>query len=178
MKKAVDSTDDNAAGGQPLLFPALALPPAPLKVQTTVAGARKVFDPLRRQWVALTPEEWVRQHFTHHLIANLRYPAGRMANEVALRLNGMSRRSDTVIFGNHGEPVCIIEYKSPGVKITQKTLDQILRYSMVLANRWIMVSNGLTHYCGRIEGGAGGRIVYVDRLPSYAELLDCADSRP
>lgn len=155
---------------QPRLFDALNLPPAPLRMQELADGTLQVFDPLRRRWVALTPEEWVRQHFVHFLIAVQGYPAGRIANEVSLRLNGMSRRCDTVIFDSKGSPLCIVEYKSTHVQVTQKTLDQILRYSMVLGNPWIMVSNGLTHYCGRIEGGQSGRIAYTTAIPPYSEL--------
>ncbi len=82
-------------------------------------GVERVLDPLRGKWVALTPEEWVRQHFVAHLTENLGYPAALMGNEVPLTLNGTSRRCDTVLFSSEGlRPVMIVEYKAPHVEIT------------------------------------------------------------
>ena len=96
-------------------------------------GVERVLDPLRGKWVALTPEEWVRQHFVAHLTENLGYPAALMGNEVPLTLNGTSRRCDTVLFSSEGlRPVMIVEYKAPHVEITQRVFDQIVRYNLSL----------------------------------------------
>ncbi len=110
-----------------------------------------IFDVIRRQYVALTPEEWVRQHFVHFLIEHKGYPQVLMANEVQLKLNGMSRRCDTVIYDRTLRPRVIVEYKAPTVDITQQVFDQICRYNMVLQVEYLIVSNGLAHYCCKMD---------------------------
>ena len=110
-----------------------------------------IFDVIRRQHVALTPEEWVRQHFVHFLVSHKGYPQSRMANEMQLKLNGMSRRCDTVVYDRSLRPRVIIEYKAPTVTITQKVFDQICRYNMALQVDYLIVSNGLAHYCCKID---------------------------
>ena len=109
----------------------LNLPPFDRKV-TQREGKTFIFDIIRRQYVALTPEEWVRQHFVHFLTDEKGYPQSLMANEVQLKLNGMSRRCDTVVYDRTLKPRVIIEYKAPTVNITQQVFDQICRYNMVL----------------------------------------------
>ncbi|MDE5839500.1 MAG: type I restriction enzyme HsdR N-terminal domain-containing protein [Muribaculaceae bacterium] len=111
----------------------------------------KVFDPLRGKYVALTPEEYVRQHFTAWMTGYLGYPASLMNNEVSLTLNDTRRRCDTVVFRKDGSPSVIVEYKAPTVAITQKVFDQIARYNMVLHSRYLIVSNGLRHFCCRMD---------------------------
>ena len=110
-----------------------------------------IFDVIRRQYVALTPEEWVRQHFVHFLISHKGYPQALMANEVQLKLNGMSRRCDTVIYDRTLRPRIIVEYKAPTVNITQQVFDQICRYNKVLQVEYLIVSNGLAHYCCKMD---------------------------
>lgn len=111
----------------------------------------EIFDPLRRKYVALTPEEWVRQHFVHYLISEKRYPASLIANEAGIKLHSLTRRCDTVVYNKSLEPVMIAEYKEPRVKITRKVFDQVIRYNSVLKVRFIVVSNGLKHYCCRMD---------------------------
>ncbi len=139
------------------LYPPLNLPAAPLRLRGSLSegGRPEVYDPLRRRWVALTPEEWVRQHFTAWLVAAKGYFAGRMANEVALTLNGTSRRCDTVVFATDRSVEMIVEYKAPSVAVTQAVFDQIVRYNSVLRARYLVVSNGLSHFCCEMDYGAG-----------------------
>lgn len=146
----------------------LNLPPAPLK--TVAAGGRvKVFDPLRGKYVALTPEEFVRQHFVHYLISALHYPAPLMANEVGIELHGTRKRCDTVVYGPDGQPAMIIEYKAPDVALSQSVFDQIVRYNMRLRVRWLVVSNGLQHYCCEADYSSGSyRFLAV--MPDYRHL--------
>lgn len=132
-------------------FPTLNLPPVTLKLQTGADGVERVWDPLRKKYVALTPEEWVRQHFVNWLITERKFPASLLGNEVGIHLNGMSRRCDTIAFGRDTKPLVIVEYKAPDVKITQDVFDQIVRYNMVLHAQYLVVSNGLNHYCCRID---------------------------
>lgn len=147
----------------------LNLPDFNFQVATDAAtGAPTIYDRLRRKHVALTPEEWVRQHFVEYLINCKGYPAGFMANEVSLRLNGTQRRSDTVVFDARRRPVAIVEYKAPEVEITQRVFDQIARYNVVLQARLLIVSNGLRHYCCAYRGD--GTYAFLRDVPSFSEL--------
>ena len=95
-------------------------------------GKLQIFDPLRKCHVALTPEEWVRQHFVNFLIESRGFPAALMANEVTITVNGMKRRCDTVVYDRQLQPRVIVEYKAPTVKITKEVFAQISRYNLTL----------------------------------------------
>ena len=147
----------------------LNLPPfeANIKKQN---GMVKILDILRQKFVVLTPEEWVRQHFVHFLIEQKGYSKTLMANEVAVTLNGMSRRCDTVVYRQEGmKPLMIVEYKRPDVEITQRVFEQICRYNMVLEVEWLVVSNGLKHYCCQVDIKNGG-YAFMKDIPSYGEI--------
>ena len=147
----------------------LNLPPRNFSIKLTPQGNRLIFDRLRRRFVALTPEEWVRQNFVEHLIADCGFPAGLMSNEMSLTQNGISRRCDTLVADRYGRPMVIVEYKAPSVKITQAVFDQICRYNMVLRARYLIVSNGLSHYCCRIDYEAGS-YSFLPSIPHYHDL--------
>ncbi len=146
----------------------LNLPIAPLRI-IMEDNIRKVWDPLRKKYVAFTPEENVRQHFVNWLITEFGYPTSLMANEIGIEVNGVKRRCDTVIFTPDGEPLAIIEYKSPDVTVTQDTFDQIVRYNMTLRARYLMVSNGLNHYCCVIDY-KNDTYHFIPRIPDYNEM--------
>ena len=114
-------------------------------------GKHVIFDPVRRKFVALTPEEWVRQHFVNYLITDKGYPKELLANEVPLKLNGTSKRCDTVAYNRFLTPLMIVEYKAPHIEITSSVFDQIVRYNMVLHVRYLAVSNGISHFCCKID---------------------------
>ncbi|MDE6198239.1 MAG: type I restriction enzyme HsdR N-terminal domain-containing protein [Muribaculaceae bacterium] len=126
----------------------------------------RIYDVCRNAYVKLTPEEWVRQHFVGYLCGELGYRPSIIGNEVSLRLNGLSRRADTVVYDAHGEPYIIVEYKAPHVEITQQVFDQIVRYNMVLRARYLAVSNGLRHYCCAIDY-ATKSYKFIPQLPAY-----------
>ena len=128
-----------------------------------------IFDNIRSKYVALTPEEWVRQHFVNYLANHLGYPKGLIANEVAITLNGTKKRCDTVVYNAKLEPVVLIEYKAPEVAITQKTFSQIARYNMVLHVPWLIVSNGNEHYCCRVLYDEN-RVDFRPEIPPYSEI--------
>lgn len=128
-----------------------------------------IWDRLRDRWVALTPEEWVRQHFVEWLIADKGFPAALMGNEVSLTQNGIARRCDTVVADHTGSPLVIVEYKAPSIQVTQKTFDQIVRYNMVLRARYLIVSNGLTHYCCQIDYDKNS-YRFLEHIPNYNDL--------
>lgn len=129
----------------------------------------KVFDPLRRKYVALTPEEFVRQHFVNWLITGLNYPPSLTANEIGIELNGTKRRCDTVVFNPDGSPLIIVEYKAPNVGISQKVFDQIVRYNMVLRARYLIVSNGMRHFCCVVDYAAN-TYHFIPEIPNYTDL--------
>ena len=147
----------------------LNLPEFEYKVKKREDGSWAIWDRLRERWVALTPEEWVRQHFVEWLITDRQFPAALMGNEVSLTQNGIARRCDTVVADRMGQPLVIIEYKAPTINVTQKTFDQIVRYNMVLHARYLIVSNGLSHYCCQIDYETG-KYNFLQRIPNYDEL--------
>ena len=114
-------------------------------------GKPFIWDPIRKKFVALTPEEWVRQHFVNYLVTGKGYPAGLLANEVTVKLNGTSKRCDTVVYDRYLSPLAIVEYKAPHIEITHNVFDQIVRYNMVLHVRYLIVSNGLRHFCCKVN---------------------------
>lgn len=153
----------------------LNLPPASFRLRPRGAGGDKmeVYDPIRCRWVALTPEEHVRQLFTSWLVAERGYSPHRMANEMTITLNGMSRRCDTVVYDSGGRcPAAIIEYKAPSVRITAGVFAQAARYNTVLATPVLMVSNGLTHYCAVVTPGVAPR--FLAGIPDYDTLMEIA----
>lgn len=146
----------------------LALPPFDIKVRTTTTGGLQLFDPLRGKWLVVTPEEWVRQHFVNYLVNHRGFPSSFMANEVSLKLNGTSRRCDTVIYTRSLAPLCLIEYKRVDVAITPAVFDQIARYNSVIYAPFLIVSNGRHHYCCHFEGD-GYR--FLHSIPSYQDMI-------
>lgn len=130
-----------------------------------------ILDPLRRRWVALTPEEWVRQNFVRFLIEDREFPPALMNNEISLSQNGIKRRCDTLVADHQGTPLVIVEYKAPTIEISQKTFDQIVRYNMVLRARFLIVSNGITHYCCKINYESNS-YTFLKDIPFYGSLVD------
>ncbi len=128
------------------LFAPLNLPPFKYKI-IREKGMLKIWDIIRQRYIKLTPEESVRQHFVHWLINDLNYPSSLISNEIGIELNGTKRRCDSVVFNTKGVPSMIIEYKAPHIKITQSVFDQILHYNLVLQVPYLIISNGINHYC-------------------------------
>ncbi len=128
-----------------------------------------IYDTLRRKYVKLTPEEWVRQHFVHMLVERKGYPGALMANEVALKVGEKQLRADTVLYDSRLRPRMIVEYKAPHVAITQAVFDQIATYNLLLRVDYLVVSNGLSHYCCRMDY-ENRQYRYLQDIPLYAEL--------
>ncbi len=143
----------------------------PFNVKTRDEGGRTaVYDFLRRRYVCLTPEEWVRQHFTHYLVDHKGYPAALMANEVTVDVGGVARRCDTVLYNRVNlAPRMIVEYKAPHVAITQHVFQQIYAYNSALRADYLVVSNGLVHYCCRVDY-ARMKVDFLQDIPAYGEL--------
>lgn len=134
-----------------------------------IGGKISILDPLRRKFVALTPEEWVRQHFVNFLLREKGYPAALIANEIQIDLNKLKKRCDSVVYNRDLSPLMIIEYKAPDVDITQQVFDQIVRYNIVLKVKYLIVSNGLNHYCC-IMNYDKQSFNYLSDIPNYTDL--------
>ena len=128
-----------------------------------------IFDFLRRKYVALTPEEWVRQHFVHYLVETKGYPKNLLANEVELKVGDKKLRCDTLLYKGDLQPRMIIEYKAPTIPLQQKTFDQISVYNLLLKVDYLVISNGLQHYCCQMDY-AQQRYVFLEQLPDYEKL--------
>lgn len=144
--------------------------------KTQIQGDRKlVFDPLRKIYCALTPEEEVRQKALFLLVEHLGVPAGLLAVEYAIKVNGLDKRCDAVVFANDGAPLMILECKAASVALSQATLDQALRYYSALRPRYLMLYNGIQCYCFQAENGT---LQAMDHIPSYSEMTAKKDRRP
>lgn len=128
-----------------------------------------IYDILRKKFIVITPEEWVRQHFVNYLIGYLNYPKQLIANEVSILLNSTSKRCDTVIYTKTLQPQVIIEYKSPDIELSQAVFDQVMRYNMVLRVKYIILSNGIKHICSRIDY-ENNRYIFLPEIPQYEDL--------
>jgi type I site-specific restriction-modification system R (restriction) subunit len=130
------------------------------------SGKQLIFDAIRKKFVVLTPEEWVRQNFIQYLISEKKYPQNLMAVEKQIKVNGKQCRFDLLAYSRNGEPKIIIEFKAPGVKITQNAFDQVVRYNMALRVEKVIVSNGLQHFACAIDYQKNG-FVYLKEIPEY-----------
>lgn len=129
-----------------------------------------MFDVYRKRYVKLTPEEEVRQRFARYLVEEKGYPASLILTEHALKVNKLSRRCDILVHKPAGHPVLLVECKAPEVNITQASFDQVARYNLAFMVSYLIVSNGLKHYCCRIEFETGG-ITFLSEIPAYEDLI-------
>jgi predicted type IV restriction endonuclease len=146
----------------------LKLPPCSLRIKEG-PGTRQIYDILRKKYVTLTPEEWVRQHFVNYLTGWLGYPPGLIRIEASFRLNSMLRRADILVHDRAGEPVLIVECKAPEVKITQEVFDQIINYNFNYGVRYLVVTNGITHFAGKTDI-PGRRFTLLDQIPDFETI--------
>lgn len=150
---------------QALSFPAISA------ATRTTNDRTEIFDPVRKIYVALTPEEWVRQHLVHYLMNDRLVPAGLIAIEKKIVVNKLSKRYDVVVYKPDGTPVMIVECKAPSVKINRETFNQALRYNLTLNIRFLLLTNGLTHYCFMLDYKKQSSSL-MDQIPGF-DLL-CA----
>lgn len=128
----------------------LALPAFDYKIRKQ-NGTPMIFDVIRKKYVVLTPEEWVRQHLLHYLMEVKHYPPALIAVEKEISLYGLRQRFDVVCYNRQSEPYLIVECKAPAVVLSRKVFDQVFRYNLVLAAPYIAVTNGINHYCGYLS---------------------------
>lgn len=132
-------------------------------------GRDEIFDPVRKIFVALTPEEWVRQHFIQYLAADKNVPLSLIGVEKTLTLNTMTRRTDILVFGNSGLPVMVVECKAPNIEISQAVFDQVARYNITLRVKYLVVTNGLNHFCCLIDFDKG-TYSFLEEIPDFSLL--------
>jgi type I site-specific restriction endonuclease len=128
-----------------------------------------IFDRLRKRFVALTPEEWVRQNVVEFLIVEKEFPAGLMANEVSLHQNGLKKRCDTVVYDKNKMPLLLAEFKAPDVVVSQETFDQIMRYNLILKVPFLLVSNGVHHFFCHVDYQRQ-QVDYLNDIPRFVDL--------
>jgi hypothetical protein len=143
----------------------LNFPPFEFKLRE-VNNRQEIFDPVRHKFVTLTPEEWVRQHLISYLTLVKRYPISMIGVEKQLLLNKLPKRFDLVVFGRNANPFLLVECKSPGVEITEKTFDQAARYNMLLQAEYFLITNGLEHYTCRIDY-ENKQYIFIEDVPDF-----------
>ena len=125
-----------------------------------------IFDIIRKKYVVLTPEEWVRQNFIHFLIYEKKYPISLIAIEKQLTINQLKKRFDALVFNTDGKPHILIECKAPSIKISQNTFDQIARYNIKIKANFLIITNGLTHYCCKFDS-KNEQYIFLKNIVSF-----------
>ncbi len=133
-------------------LPKLNFPPVRLRARRR-GETVEVWNDLRGLYLVLTPEEWVRRHLVAYLVAHCGVPSKRIVEEYAVPLNGQAQRADVVVVDDRAEPLILAECKAPGVAVGPKTLAQAVRYNSVLGARYVILTNGMNHYCWECRGG-------------------------
>ena len=141
----------------------LNLPKFQFKVKETPKG-RKVWDDFRKKYILLTPEEWVRQHFLKFLNINLKYPKSLIRTEFEIRYNQLKKRPDIVAYNKEGSPFLIVECKAPDVKISNETFSQAALYNQTLKAKYIVITNGLDHFCCE-QNEKTGTFQFIEKIP-------------
>jgi predicted type IV restriction endonuclease len=126
-----------------------------------------IFDVIRKKFIVLTPEEWVRQHFINFLIAELKYPRSLFRIEGSLTYNKLQKRSDILIFDRDGKPWMLVECKSPTIKLHQKAFNQVAVYNMTIGARYIAVTNGMAHFVCE-AGTVGSAPKFLENFPAFS----------
>lgn len=140
----------------------LNLPPYQFKMKKD--GERiQIFDAIRKKYVVLTPEEWVRQNILQYLIQEKKFPSSLIAVEAGLKYNQLQKRADVLVYDKSGSPFLLVECKAPAVKISQDTFDQIARYNLIFKVKYLVVTNGMNHFCCVMD--------YTDNSYQYLEFI-------
>jgi hypothetical protein len=147
----------------------LNLPPYSFKI-TGETGSEMIFDPIRRKYVRLTPEEWVRQNFAQYLIREGHYPAGLMSIEAMFTMNKLKKRIDILIHDRMGQPVLLVECKAPDIPLNDKVFDQIVTYNMEFKVPYIVVTNGMNHFVCKIDH-ENKKYDFLLVIPLYEDIL-------
>lgn len=139
-----------------------------------VSGKTEVWDSIRKQWLVLTPEEWVRQNFIRYLTDYKNVDPMLIRQELGLKLHDTDRRADIVVYGRDAQPRMLVECKSPHIKISGSTLEQAARYNMTLRLPYLALTNGITHFCFKYDT-AQGRLESLKEIPDFSCLCGIVD---
>jgi type I site-specific restriction endonuclease len=153
------------------VLPRLSFPEYDFKIQSASQNGQslKIFDIIRRKYVSLTPEEWVRQHLLHFLVNERKFPQSLLSVEKKVLVNRLERRTDIVVFSNTLKPIVLIECKAPTVKLSQLTFDQAARYNMTLGVMYFIVSNGFDTHCCMLNHQMQS-YNFLKEIPLYEQL--------
>lgn len=143
----------------------LNLPQYPIKIKEE-GGQQYIFDSIRKKYLVLLPEEWVRQNFIQYLIQDKDFAASLIAIEKGLKLNELQKRADIVIYDRQAQPIVLVECKAPKVKINQEVFEQIARYNMVFKVPYLVVTNGMEHYCAKVNFKENS-FEFLEEVPEY-----------
>ncbi len=147
----------------------LNLPTYEFKTGISKNGKKTIFDTIRKRFVALTPEEWVRQNFLRFMIEEKGYPPGLISVEMKVNISGLSQRCDIVCFNKKGKALIIVECKSPKIKITESVFNQAARYNMRLSTQFLIMTNGINHYCCKIDYNSK-TVIYLKDIPKFSDI--------
>ena len=136
-----------------------------------VEGQQQIFDEIRKKYVALIPEEWVRQLFINYLVNDRKFPKGLLAVEHPLTINNVNHRADIVAFASNGKPLVVVECKAPDIQVNQSVIQQISRYNILLKAPILILTNGLIHFCVRIDFEKNISSP-LDSIPYYQDLTE------
>lgn len=150
------------------MLPKLNLPLYTFRFQN-VSGKIMIFDVVRKKFVALTPEEWVRQNFVQYLIHEKKFPPIRMAMETGLMLNKMQKRSDIIIHRHDGSVLMLVECKATSIIPNEEIMQQALRYNSTLKAAYIVLTTGLWHHCSKVDF-ENGTLNVMDEVPAFGEI--------
>lgn len=155
------------------MFPELNVPAAKLQLKERKSSDGSVYlvviDQFRKKELKLTPEEWVRQHFFHHLVNDKKVPISLLASEYAIDVNSLKRRCDGVVFNRSGKPIAIIECKAPHIKLNEDTLYQIAQYNFKLRVSWLILTNGMQTITCFVNLNER-KLSYLQEIPNYEAL--------
>ena len=134
------------------------------------AGKTAIFDIIRKKYIVLTPEEWVRQHFVNYLINHLGYSRALIAVEQGMKYNTLLKRTDIIVFDRSGAPLVLVECKEPAHRLNQKVMEQAMMYNKTLKAPYIIVSNGIDHSCMHVHPSRN-KVEFLDRIPRFEEII-------
>lgn len=149
-------------------MPALNLPAGSVTLKTD-NGRRMIFDFIRKKYLVLTPEEWVRQHFLQYITTHLGYPASLIHVEAGIGLNRLRKRCDAIVYSKMTLPLAILEFKAPDIEIGMPAFEQAARYNMSVGVPYLILSNGMVHFCCKVDPETG-TYAFLNNIPVYDEL--------
>lgn len=147
----------------------LNFPAYEFKISKGNDAKRYIFDKLRKKNILLTPEEWVRQNLLQFLIQEKDYPHSLISIEAGLKINTLARRYDALVYSREGSPLLLVECKAPGIKINQQTFDQIIAYNLSIKANFLLITNGIKHYCCRLRANKES-FEFLGDIPGYESL--------